>query len=267
MNNRLIVAIVLVPIGAGLIALGGPVYAGVVCLIVALASWEYDRLYRMAGLCPSKWLIIGGSVLLALARAIFHFRGAVALLSLLLLVAMAIHLIGYERGRDRAATDFAVTLTGILYLGWLGAFLISLRDLPEGKWWVLTALPVVWAADAGAMVIGMRWGRHKLAPRLSPHKTWEGYFGGVASGALSGVAFGALWGMVTPAITPLIGGMVGFVMGAVTPLGDLGESMIKRQVGAKDSSQLIPGHGGILDRIDSWLWAGVIGYYLAIVLK
>jgi phosphatidate cytidylyltransferase len=206
-------------------------------------------------------------VALVLTRAIFQFQGSAALVSLLLLAAMAVHLVEYERGRDRAATDFAVTLAGMLYLGWLGAYLVSLRALPDGEWWVLTVLPVVWIADAGAMFIGMRWGRHPLTPRLSPHKTWEGYFGGVASGALGGALLGVLWGQVTPAITPLIGAVVGLTLGAVTPLGDLGESMIKRQVGAKDSSQLIPGHGGILDRIDSWLWAGVIGYYLAIVLK
>jgi phosphatidate cytidylyltransferase len=267
MNNRLLVAIVLVPIGAGLIALGGPVYALTACLIVGAAAWEYDRLLRMAGLCPATWLVIGGSVALALGRAFFQFQGASALLSLLVMLAMTHHLLDYERGRERAATDFGVTLAGVLYLGWLGAYLISLRGLPAGNWWVLTVLPAVWIADAGAMVVGMHWGRHPFAPRLSPHKTWEGYIGGVVSGTLGGALLAGLWGLASPALTPWMGALVGFVLSALTPLGDLGESMLKRQVGAKDSSQLIPGHGGVLDRIDSWLWAGVIGYYLAVVLK
>jgi phosphatidate cytidylyltransferase len=267
MNNRLLVAIVLIPIGAGLIVLGGPVYAITASAIVGVAAWEYDRLLRMAGLCPARWLVIGGSLALALSRAIFQFRGAAALVSLLVLVAMTHHLLDYERGRDRAASDFGATLGGIFYLGWLGAYLISLRSVPSGSWWVLTVLPVVWLADAGAMVVGMHWGRHPFAPRLSPHKTWEGYFGGVASGTLAGALLGGLWGLVSTAVNPGIGALVGLALSALTPLGDLGESMIKRQVGVKDSSQFIPGHGGVLDRIDSWLWAGVIGYYLAVILK
>lgn len=266
MNNRLLVAIILVPIGAGVIYLGGPVFLFCASLVMGVAAWEYDRLVRTAGLCPAEWLVIGGSVALAVTRGLFQFNGAAALLSLLTLLAMTHHLLSFERGRERAATDFGATMAGIMYLGWIGSYLVSLRSLPDGQWWVLLALPVVWIADAGAMVIGLRWGRHAFAPRLSPKKTWEGYFGGVASGTLAGALLGALWGLVTPQLNPGTGLLFGLVLSALTPLGDLGESMIKRQVAAKDSSQILPGHGGIFDRIDSWLWAGVLGYYLAVIL-
>jgi phosphatidate cytidylyltransferase len=92
---------------------------------------------------------------------------------------MAYHLFQYERGSQRAGTDFAVTLSGILYIGWLGAYLISLRRLPDGLWWLLTVLPAVWLADTGAYLVGSRFGRHKMTPRLSPKKSWEGYLGGI----------------------------------------------------------------------------------------
>ena len=181
---------------------------------------------------------------------------------MLILASMAFHLIDYEKGRDKAATDFAVTLGGILYLGLIGSYLISLRFLPDGKWWFLLILPAVMLADSGAFMIGSRFGKHSLSPRLSPHKTWEGYVGGIIFGILGGALLAALWHLAAPAITVGRGALVGFIMAVVTPLGDLGESMIKRQAGAKDSSHILPGHGGVLDRIDSWLWAAVIGFFL-----
>jgi phosphatidate cytidylyltransferase len=126
-------------------------------------------------------------------------------------------------------------------------------------------LPAVWLADSGAYFIGVRFGRHKLSPRLSPKKTWEGYLAGVVTGTLGAALLALVWRIGAgpeTAITFWRAAWLGFVISVLTPLGDLGESMIKRQVGAKDSSHLIPGHGGVFDRIDSWLWAGVIGYYI-----
>ena len=152
----------------------------------------------------------------------------------------------------------------MLYVGWLGAYLISLRNLPDGMGWFLVSLPSIWAADSGAYFYGRVYGRHKLSPRLSPKKTWEGYIAGVITGVLIGLAFGAIAGTQLPSsgITSFKGGILGLVLSVVTPLGDLGESMIKRQFGVKDSSNLFPGHGGAFDRIDSWIWGAIISYYI-----
>jgi len=114
----------------------------------------------------------------------------------------------------------------------------------------------------------VRIGKHKMTVRLSPKKSWEGYLAGIVV-AIPGTMFLAiLWNALGagPTITPLRAGFVAAVLAAVTILGDLGESMIKRQVGMKDSSHLLPGHGGVFDRIDSWLWGGVIGYTLITLL-
>ena len=87
------------------------------------------------------------------------------MISLIVLVAMTYHLVAYERGRDQAGTDFSVTLAGVFYIGWLGAYFISIRNLPEGQWWLLVILAGVMFADSGAYFIGKRFGRHKLSPR------------------------------------------------------------------------------------------------------
>ena len=261
--ERLLVVIFLIPIGVGVIALGGIPYTIVVALILGLAAWEYVKLFRKGGMAPSAVLVIGGTVALTVLRAWLGFGGMDVALAALALLAMVYHLVAYERGEEHAATDFGVTLGGILYLGWLGAYLISLRFLPDGFWWIMLALPAVWLADAGAFFVGRRFGRRPLSPRLSPKKTWEGYWGGVVIGLVGGALLAALWGLRSPTMLPLRGAVVGLVLAVVTPLGDLGESMFKRQFGVKNSSGLVPGHGGVLDRINSWLWAAVIGYYLA----
>lgn len=263
--KRALVTLVLLPVGLALIVIGGWAYVGLVALVLALAAWEYSRLFHAGGLAPATPLLVAGTLAIAVSRAMDGFSSAPWLVSLLILAAMTYHLVAYERGRNQAASDFSVTLAGMFYIGWLGAYLISVRDLPDGLWWLLVILPAVWLADSMAYLVGSRIGRHKMTRRLSPKKSWEGYFGGIIAGILGGAGLAALMQYLAApggSITWPRGALLGLALAALTILGDLGESMIKRQVGAKDSSDLLPGHGGVFDRIDSWLWAGVIGYYL-----
>jgi phosphatidate cytidylyltransferase len=263
--KRVLVAVILLPFGIAAILLGGWVYVGVIALILSLAAWEYGNLFRAGGLQPAGALLILGVIVIALGRALDEFQSAPALLSALVLLSMTYHLVSYERGREQAGTDFSVTLGGMFYIGWIGAYLVSLRMLPEGLWWFLLVLPAVWLADSGAYFFGSAYGRHKLSPRLSPKKTWEGYLAGIVAGTLGGALLAVLLRLGAGAGSELTierGAIMGFVLGIFPTLGDLGESMFKRQAGVKDSSNLLPGHGGAFDRIDSWLWAGVIGYYV-----
>jgi phosphatidate cytidylyltransferase len=267
--KRLLVTIILLPVGMAAILAGGWYLTALVAVFMCLAAWEYVELFRAGGLRPTGVLVIGGTLILQLGRNFNGFDSAAWMISLVILLSMTYHLVAYERGRDQAGSDFAVTVAGIFYIGWFGAYFISLRNLPEGKWWILIVLPAVWFADAGAYFIGKRFGRHKLSPRLSPNKTWEGYLGGIIAGVLLTALFAAIWRVgagPNSAITPLRGALVGLVMGIFPTLGDLGESMIKRQMGVKDSGNLLPGHGGAFDRIDSWLWAVVLGYYMILWL-
>ena len=134
---------------------------------------------------PSLPVSIGG-VFVILAARFFAPAAAGAALTAAVLIAMTVHLMEYERGRDQAALDFAITIGGIAYLGWVGAYMIDLRALPNGGWWIMLVFPVVWLSDTTAYMIGVRYGAHKMLPRLSPQKSWEGYFAGVVAGTIGG---------------------------------------------------------------------------------
>ena len=124
--------------------------------------------------------------------------------------------------------------------------------------------------DSGAYVIGRAFGRHKLSPRLSPKKTWEGYVGGLLSGAFFSGLFSLFWNLGAgphSLLTWQTGAVLGALVGLLSPLGDLGVSMLKRQTGVKDTGDVMAGHGGVLDRIDSWLVAVPVGYYFVMVLQ
>lgn len=262
--ERILAAFLLAAIGAPAVWLGGYVYFAVIAAFVGLAAWEYSRMFQGMAFRPAMPLIVGGTWLLLGVRAYFPAY-AIPALTALVLMAMTWHLCAYERGCPSAGTDFAITLGGFVYFGWIGAYLIELRFLPDGLWWFLLILPTVWISDSAAYFVGRAWGKQPLAPRLSPRKTWEGYWAGVLAGTLSGAGLAWLLGYIASlSISWWQGGATGLMLSILVTLGDLGESMFKRQAGLKDSSNLIPGHGGFFDRIDGWLWAAAIGYYLVV---
>jgi len=267
LKQRVLVTAVLLPVGFAFIYFGGYYFLAFMALILGLAAGEYVTLFKAGGFQPSPVIVILGTVAITIGRGVNGFESADWILGFFILASMIYHMVAYERGRDQAGTDFAITISGAVYIGWLGAYLISLRNLPNGFWWFLVAMPSLWAADSGAYFYGRKFGKHKLSPRLSPKKSWEGYIAGIFTGVLIGALF-ALWlgRLAGPSaeITLLRGATLGLVLSIFPTLGDLGESMIKRQVGVKDSSNLLPGHGGAFDRIDSWLWGSMLSYYLII---
>ena len=261
----------LTSLAIGAVALPAIIYGGwfyflLVAVFLVGGAWEYVRLYRAVQMEPNEMVTIGGVLAIATARFFFAESAAILLFVLAILIAMTVHVIAFELGRNQAGLDFAVTVTGIVYLGWLGSYLLDLRQFPHGNWWWMIVLPCVWGGDTGAFAIGSAYGKHKMTPRLSPKKSWEGYFAGVFTSVLVGAFFSYAFSSLGPRtlgglITPLQGALLGLIIGALTPLGDLGESMLKRQSGLKDSSNVFPGHGGFLDRIDSWIWGAVLGYF------
>jgi phosphatidate cytidylyltransferase len=266
MPKRVLTALGLAAIGLPAIIYGGVFYFLLIAIVLAGSAWEYVRMYRAVHYEPNQMVTIGGVLVLATAR-FFFVQAAIPLFVLFVLLAMAVHIIAYERGRDQAPVDFAITVAGIVYLGWLGSYLLDLRQLPGGLWWLLIVLPIIWAGDTGAYSIGAVYGKHKMTPRLSPKKSWEGYFAGLFTSVIVGAFFAYVFSSLDPQplgglITPLQGGFLGLVIGTLAPLGDLGESMLKRQGGLKDSSNVFPGHGGFFDRIDSWIWGAALGYFM-----
>jgi len=266
MLRRTFTALALAAVGLPAIIYGGLFYYLLMAVILAGAAREYVRLFRAVQYEPSEIITVGGVLVITTAR-FFFAETAIPVFVLSVLLAMTVHLFAFERGRDQAALDFAVSVAGIVYIGWLGSYLLDLRSLTDGVWWWLLILSIVWAGDIGAYSLGEVYGKHKMTPRLSPKKSWEGYFAGVFTSVLIGAFFSYAFSSLGPqplrdVINPLQGGLLGLVIGALVPLGDLGESMLKRQGGLKDSSNIFPGHGGFLDRIDSWIWGAAIGYFI-----
>ncbi len=260
--KRLIVVAILLPLAMSAIYIGGWYFYLLVTFLLVMAAWEYGRLFRSGGYAPLEPLIIGGVGALALSRSFTGFEFNDLLLAILFILSMTWHTLAYQRGAQRSASDFAIDLGGVVYLGFIGAYLISLRSLEDGQWWMMLVILAVIAADSCAFFVGRAFGRHKMAPRVSPGKSWEGYAGGVAFSMITTSLFGALFHRYAPQITWQAGLIYGAVLSTLAPFGDLGESMLKRQFGVKDSSRLLSEHGGFLDRLDSLLWAGVIGYFL-----
>jgi phosphatidate cytidylyltransferase len=164
--------------------------------------------------------------------------------------------------REGAFLGWAWTVAGILYVGWLLSHFVALRELESGRDWVLFALFTTFASDSTAYFIGRAWGRHRLAPSISPKKSLEGAIGGVAGAIIASLLLVMLldlpigYGAAVPlAIAVSIFGQI----------GDLFESLFKRNTGIKDSGNAIPGHGGFLDRMDSIIFAGVVVYYYVIL--
>lgn len=259
LRTRVITAVILLPIVIGLNYLGGLPFLALVTLLLSLAEVEFCRLAAKGGSHPT--LAFGlGMVWLFLLDAQFPSQGLLRPgLALILLASLAWQLC-HRQGLP--VVDWALTVAGGLYLGVCGASLIGLRSIDDKGWWLLLTLCTIMSADSGAYFVGRAWGCHKLVPSLSPAKTWEGYLAGVVAGGLGALLITLLQGALAKEPVSITHGLaLGLLISIVAPAGDLVVSMIKRQVGAKDSGRIIPGHGGALDRLDSVLWAAVIGHY------
>jgi phosphatidate cytidylyltransferase len=250
-----------------------------VALTVAVATVasliELYSAFRQGGYQPRMLVGIGSALAIVLA---IGFQPAVAFDLLLPVVTFVIigslaAELAYPQ-QSGSLPSWGLTQAGAFYIAWLLSHFILLRsiDAPAlhdsiftplgirpGVAWIYYACAITWLQDTSAYFMGRQFGRHKLAPILSPKKTWEGAAGGLIGAILTGIA--CVWLLGLP-ITPLQGALLGLVGGIVGPLGDLSESLIKRQVGLKDAGNLIPGHGGLLDRADSLLFTIPILYYL-----
>lgn len=235
--------------------LGGPsAFAALLAVISALAYAELVVLYRDRAVGPAG----AGLILVATLAAPRLFVGRDITVDLVVLglggVGAGVALWG--RG---ASARLGSTIAASVYVGWLFGYLADLGRAgsfhtfhglpPTFPSWLLLALLPTWAADITSYAVGSAFGRHKLAPRLSPGKTWEGTLAGIGAAALAALGVGAFAGIPRPAVA-----LVAFALGAVALGGDLFESSLKRRVGAKDSGTLLPGHGGALDRIDSLIF-------------
>ncbi len=218
--------------------IGTPAFEAMVALAAGILAWEWFGITG-SGQSQKSGLLLGGVVVVAVAVAA-SFSLGVALLSLALGTALVV-----------LATGGAPWMTlGTLYIGLPCVALVWLRNEPTlGREIVLWLLLVVWASDIGAYAAGRLIGGPKLAPRISPNKTWAGLAGGIGAAAATSFGFASHLGGAHLAPAAILGAL----LAVAAQLGDLGESWVKRRFGVKDASSLIPGHGGLLDRVDALL--------------
>jgi len=270
--KRVLVAIVLIPIVLGCVWAGGPALVTLLALASGLAAWEF---YRLAEARGTQALRAPGIVLSALIPVLVHARflglwvPPVSWVALLVPVLLTIAL--FARGVSGGPlAAVGATLTGIVYTGGMLSFAYALRyhefvvDARAGTAVLMLPVVVTWLNDSGAYFAGRTWGRAKLMPTVSPGKTWAGAYGAVVASVLTTWLFAAFilpsWAHLTLGVPAII--VVGVVLSIAAQVGDLAESMFKREAGVKDSSALIPGHGGVLDRVDSLLFTLPVGYVL-----
>lgn len=265
--QRILTAIVGVAATICVVQYGQWVFA-IACLLLTLIAWhEYYNMIVRRELEPAYYLGLLSILLIWGTAWLGNPRETVAVIMLAVFMVTAKTVLCHSRF---TLQDAVYTLTGIVYIGLSFAHLILLRltdnsltittaaggSLPAGAAYLWLAFVGTWASDTFAFFVGSKFGKHKLAPAVSPGKTWEGLAGGVAGSILAIIALGFFW-----RLSPLHCAFIGLFVGLAAPLGDLVESAIKRFAGVKDSGRLFPGHGGVLDRFDSIIFTVPTVYY------
>ncbi|HVX40364.1 MAG TPA: CDP-archaeol synthase [Gemmatimonadaceae bacterium] len=292
LSRRVLVGVIAAPIAIAIVLVGGAPLAALLAIVAALGAWELFRIARASGLAPldNVGIVIAGLIPLAVHARYLHLYdaasmafGAVSVATLVVLFVFALTI--WTRGvAGRPLSAAAVTIFGAAYVGATLSFGYAIRyheyafeavplpiaghtfQVPSGGLLLLLPLVATWASDIGAYAIGRTLGRNKLIPSVSPGKTVEGAIGGVLATMLWAWVY-THW-VLRPLThldfkSPPIGVLAfGLIVSVVAQIGDLAESLIKREGGVKDSSQLIPGHGGILDRLDSLFFVLPVSYVL-----
>lgn len=281
LRARVLVALAGIPAALLLIHLGGWYLTGLLALAAGLAANEFFLLASAGGGQPFRRLGVTAAsalVLLAGLEPDFAVWGGRAL-ALLLSVGLFAFCAGvFRRGvDDTPLLSVSATVAGALYIGGTLSFAVLLRHLPEvagapaqhrweGTLLVLMPVTVTWVCDTAAYFVGRKLGKKRLAPRVSPGKTVEGGVAGLIGAASVGVLMGLVLGdLPSFPVSPLAGGLMGLALGVAAQLGDLAESVLKREAGVKDSGTLLPGHGGALDRLDALLFTIPLGYGLILL--
>jgi phosphatidate cytidylyltransferase len=254
-----------VAIAVGILLAGGLVatlwwdplaFAGMLAVLTTVAYVEARMVLRRVGHDLDVPVAVVATLVLLFGAYQARHAGQVIGVLVLVVGAFVWHLV--DRSRSDVVRTAATTVLFGLWVGLLASFAVLLVNRPDGVVLVLLVIGAAVVTDIGGFAVGVRFGRTRLAPRISPNKTWEGLAGGVlAATAVAAVALALAGGP----LTALQAAIVALVCGLASFVGDLVESMVKRDLGLKDLGRVLPGHGGVLDRVDGILWALPVGYY------
>lgn len=274
--QRILSAVVLLPIVALIVWWGEPLVTITVILLAILALHELFNLFRGGGYAPRRsagYLSVSLFIIAAALRSPripLDWTGFALVTSIIASLSVELP----RRNREHELLNWSLTLSGATYVGWTLAHFVLLRaiehplvstaplhflHLRSGAAWIVVVLTITFVNDTGAYFTGRAFGKHRMAPYISPKKSWEGAGGGLVAATLAGALLVPLLGLPIPIGVGAFLGAIGSIAGQ---LGDLAESLIKRQVDIKDSGNIIPGHGGLLDRIDSLLFTAPVLYYM-----
>ncbi len=258
MTLRILTAVVAIPAIFGILWIGTLAVAVVALIAASISGWELADMVRARKNCPLRWAYVGWPISFVSAGwLIAENQLDWLVLPSLIVAGMIPALYLLVTGRR---TPFVYSLAAGPYVGLTLAHAPVLRSSDNGMEWLLFALIVTFTADTAAMFIGVAFGRHKLITRISPKKSWEGVVGGLVGGGISAFIIGMVFDLQ---INSMVVVGLGLSMAIAGTLGDLGESAFKRHAAVKDSGFLIPGHGGVLDRLDSLMPNLLIVYWVS----
>jgi phosphatidate cytidylyltransferase len=272
--QRWLTAIIAMPVVLVFVWFGGWWAFIATAVVVVVSCLEFHTMLLHIGQRPLIWISLGLSILFLVAAMLPQQHLLILEIGIGASILCSFPCFFWREKLDGALVDWALTLAIAFYIGWPMSLLLLLRQsepavfhpasggllyLPPGIWWLMTLFLGVWTFDGAAFFSGRQFGRHKLAPLISPAKTWEGVAGGliaciIACLATTVVPLGVPWYLSI---------LLAILIGAAATLGDLSESLIKRQTHVKDSGQIMPGHGGMLDRMDSVLFVVIVVYIFA----
>ena len=265
-TNRTLINVIGIPAILFLLWRGGPMFALFIFLVMMIGIDEFYRMNTNERQTPVK---VTGYILTGLMAAYYFWLPVITLLEgLLLLACFIIISLFIEMGRDKlnSTRNISITVLGIMYVPVLLGSVIALRNLDTvySTYFTVSMVLAIWICDSAAYIFGMKWGQKKIFPRVSPNKSWVGSVAGLVS---SFVVFYGLhvWGIL-PDLTLLDVAVFSIITGFFGQAGDFAESLLKRDVGVKDSGKLLLGHGGVLDRFDSITFASPLTYaYITII--
>lgn len=250
------VVIVLLIIGG--IIIGGAVWNVIASLAALFSLREYYKMLS-SKVSVTPWLMmLSGAFILIAASLDISVTSLLCTISAVVFVELFLEVMHRQMtGESNALQNMGATVSGIAYIVLPWSFMILIRTRELGSLFLITLFFCTWSCDVAAYFVGSHFGRNKLCSNVSPHKTWEGFFGGAAASLVCGGLLALLFSFPP---MPLV--LMGLLCGVAGQLGDLGESVLKREAGVKDSGNVIPGHGGFLDRFDSILVNGTLAFVI-----
>jgi phosphatidate cytidylyltransferase len=262
-KRKVWMALIMVPPVLLLIILGPP---SLLHLMVLLATFlglrEYYNLVLPRSRGIERMVGIGLGLILSILVSLGVMK-EISLFFVIILLVLSVLSMAASKDLSSAIPEMGMALFGILFIGFLLAYVSLIRNLPNGRLWVLFLIATVWAGDISALLSGSLLGRHKLYPKISPNKTFEGLGGSMVGSIIVALAFALLF---LPRLHKGVCLLLAIGVGILGQLGDFTESMLKRSARVKDSGTLIPGHGGMLDRLDSFLFSAPFLHYSLLAL-